>query len=271
LCFTLSNPAFSQHKSFSKEHDIWLDGYVYLSTGEKVKGKINYNFVSETIRVDKNSRIKTYAAKNVSRFAVFDSIRTKSLYYSFPYSYYAQSKMLGISNKTSGSIDIKSSTKKYHFFLVIHQNDKAAILSNLEIDYATKHRQHMTYQHQGSSSKLSRYEKVLERIFIINKKVSPSLILEGKIEKNNTIYINPFSQFSKYDHTAFKPSEKENPDFTESAALKSARKYKLFNKDFLEELDSKNYRKLEAYIEKEDIDIKTVEGLILVFDYWSDI
>ncbi|WP_456461087.1 hypothetical protein [Reichenbachiella sp.] len=48
-------------------------------------------------------------------------------------------------------------------------------------------------------------------------------------------------------------------------------KYKLVNKDFLEELDPRNYRKLEAYIKKNEVDIKTIEGLTQLIDYWAEI
>lgn len=110
-----------------------------------------------------------------------------------------------------------------------------------------------------------------ENLFQSNRKATLYLILEGKVDKTSTLYVNLFSDLSKYNHTTFDPNDDQNTELVNSNHLKTAKRFKLVDIDFLKALDHRNYKKLEAYIETNGIDIKSIEGLTQVIDYWSEI
>lgn len=267
LSLILVNPVFPQHKAFSKEHEIWLDGYAYLNSGEKVKGKINYNFVSENIRVQQGDEIKTLPANKVNRFIQYDSTRQKITYYSFPISRKGKKSVINT------HIGLKAKNDQYSFLLVLHQNNKGALLSNLDIN--------IKYTNSGPGNVNGipigigfekHKEKIEERIYFLDKRGFPIEILEGRLDKFKTVRVTHVTDAAKYEKTNFNPNQTSNQesDLNNSLTLKDADKFSVSNKDFLEELDPRNYRKLEAYIEKNEVDIKTIEGLTQLIDYWAE-
>lgn len=253
LLLILIYPVHSQNNKFANEDQIWLDGYAYLTSGEKIKGKINYSFVTQTIQVKIGKAIKTYPAKDINRFIRQNSQGEKSEYVSMFVPLIAKGD---IDKFEFGYKVIKESNQ---FLLVNHKNTRAAVLSNLCIDREN-------YFDIDATGSTTTREVLIERVYILDERATPIPILLRLVDKRHKYKAGSSEYIMAYDEKANQYTKK-----TPKNLKKEDPNYKLVNKDFLEELDSKNYRKLEAYIEKEDIDIKTVEGLIQVIDYWSEI
>ncbi|MDW3211559.1 MAG: hypothetical protein R8N23_16935 [Reichenbachiella sp.] len=255
----LFSSAFSQDKRFAEKPDIWMDGYAYLTSGEKKEGKIIYSFNSQSIQIKIGEAIKTYPAKDINRFIVQNSKGEKLEYVSM---FIAHIVKGDIERLQFGKQVINESDQ---FLLVKHKNTKAAILANLSFDIENFYYEDAVVSENGYHYSGKR-EILVERICILDKRAIPYPILYRPVDKihkykaNSSEYnISYNEKTNQYSSKKPKKIDKENP------------KYKLINKDFLQELDSKNYKKLEAYIKKNEVDIKTIEGLTLLIDYWAEI
>lgn len=257
---TLTTGSFAQNKNSNNEEEVWLDGYAYLASGEKVKGKINYHFVTETIKIKRGDMVKTYPAKNIKQFSVYDSVGNKSDYISFSFVH---------SEKPSfeyGTYDPKlrkrNTYEGHHFLYALYKNKRAAVLTNLDFEHETIG---LTDQISGIGGK-GHKELLIERVYVLDKRAIPFPTLRRTIEKKNRQ-----KGWNSHYKLKFDPNSGKFSNKTDKKLNQENPKYKLVNKDFLKELDSKNYRKLEAYIDNNDIDIKTIEGLTQLIDYWAEI
>ncbi|WP_456461089.1 hypothetical protein [Reichenbachiella sp.] len=158
LSIILFSSAFSQDKRFANEDETWLDGYAYLSSGEKVKGKISYHYVTETIKIKRGSTLKTYPARKISRFTVVVGTGEKKEYFVF--------------------------RELNEFLLLQYKNNKAAIFNNF--DYVQKNESLSYADANGNTQSASRStEALLKRIYLVDKNAEPYRIMEAKIERKS--------------------------------------------------------------------------------------
>lgn len=256
LSIILFSSAFSQDKRFAKEDEVWLDGYAYLASGEKVKGKINYNFVTETIQLKTGQAVKTYPAKKVNRFKIENSNGDKIEYVSLFVSNISKPdiKKLKLQNQIV--------SEGNQFLCIQYKNSKAAILTSLDIDHEKYYHVDTEYNQSQTIDK----EKLVERVYILDKRAIPYSVLLRVVDKKHKYKRGVSIYNANYDSNADQLTKKNPKNLNEENP-----KYKLVNKDFLQELDPTNHKKLEAYIDSHDIDVKTIEGLVKVIDYWSEI
>ncbi len=82
LFFISAESAFSQ--DFPSE--IWHNGKVVLINGDTVKGDIKYDFQNDLIQLNANGILKTYGARKLFYFDIFDEMAGGHRYfYSLPY------------------------------------------------------------------------------------------------------------------------------------------------------------------------------------------
>lgn len=260
LSIILFSSAFSQDKRFANEDETWLKGYAYLASGEKVRGFINYQFVTETIKIKSGNTTKTYPAKNIKQFSVYDSAGNKSDYISFSL---VHTEKPGFENGVyNAKLRTRNIYEGHHFLYVLYKNNRAAILANLDFEHETEG---YTDQLSGVGGK-GHKELLKERVYILDKRSIPFPTLKRVVDKKNRQ-----KGWNSHYKLKFDPRTGQLTNKAERKLNDENPKYKLVNKDFLEELDPRNHRKLEAYVEKNEVDIKTIEGLTQLIDYWAEI
>ena len=52
--------------------EVWHEGQVTLLSGEKLEGKVKYNFDADLVQLNKDNRIRTYSARKILFFEVLD-------------------------------------------------------------------------------------------------------------------------------------------------------------------------------------------------------
>ncbi len=66
--------------------EMWHEGKVVLLSKDTVKGKIKYDLVNDLIQVETNNVLKTYSARKILFFEIFDvTINSYRQFYSLPY------------------------------------------------------------------------------------------------------------------------------------------------------------------------------------------
>lgn len=80
--FSHINPVLAQY--FPSE--VWHEGQVTLLSGEKHEGKIKYNFDADLLQLNENSRIRTYSARKILFFEIYDQeLGRYRQFYALPY------------------------------------------------------------------------------------------------------------------------------------------------------------------------------------------
>jgi hypothetical protein len=230
LCFQSLR---AQLINYSKESQDWFEGVVYLETEERIKVLINYNFVVDHLKIKRDGKESVLLPRKVISFKYKDSVNIKE-FLSLSYDY------------------DKSGRKADGFFQVIHQNSHYLLLSKHIIDF--------TKQEQGALLTLTGgvapgkvniiNEKVSEMIFLMDREGNLMACLEKKKGKNSSI------QNSKIDKTPQK-----------SLTEKEIKKYKLLEKRVFEDFFDAQFRQFNDYVEINNLNIRTLEGLIQALDF----
>lgn len=66
--------------------EVWHEGQVTLLSGEKLDGKIKYNFEADLIQINVNNRIQTFSARKILFFEIMDEeIGRYRQFYALPF------------------------------------------------------------------------------------------------------------------------------------------------------------------------------------------
>ncbi|MEM9391374.1 MAG: hypothetical protein AAGA02_12925 [Bacteroidota bacterium] len=246
--------ALSQFKNYNTENEQWFSGRVKLLGGKTIDGELNYNFVSQVLRLRKTDKIEIYNAEEVLLFLLEKSDEEPNLYYSLPY------------------MDQEYGRKRAVFFEVLYENNELAILSRLIFEFKDRN----WLFDSNTNNPLStvpptdyKIEKVWERIYMANTKGTIRPYMEGKKSKNlsSTFGFNEGSSRAdgkstlKYNESKFKKSK----------ADKEVRRYRLINKNVLSEFFDSEYYDVQDYINESNVELNTIEGLVEVFDFYANL
>ncbi len=74
--------------SFAQEFpsEMWHNGLLVLMSGDTLKGQLKYDLVNDLVQVQASNVIKTYSARKIRYFEIFDrTINTYRYFYALPY------------------------------------------------------------------------------------------------------------------------------------------------------------------------------------------
>lgn len=237
----------AQYKNYNTESSIWHQGFVVTGEGRKISGTINYNFVVDQIRFKSASgEVKTLIPRNTRSFTLVDSTGTR-VFHSLPH-------------------DLKKNGRKVStFFQEIYRNKTYAILSKHHLDYnhsqpaltsstpavgtTTNRTDPNSYNNFNFAS-----EKVIETLYLANRDGQIISVFQGKKATDWTRYL---THRTRYKDNKLKSSNLQ----------KEVKKFRYIdNKHVIDQklksFFAKDYRQFERYVEANDIDLKTVGGLI---------
>lgn len=247
----LHSELLAQFKNYNTEDQFWYDGTVVLNSGEALTGTINYNFVMDLVKIKSpDGEIKTLIPSNVSHFVLSDSSNTNN-FYSLPFDIYDQEKR----NRT--------------FFQEVYRNDHYMILSRHLIDIKNVD---MPVGANGIAVNFNiTKEKVFQVIYLANMEGLITPCLERKKVVNNTL--TGIALMLGWDGSINKLPESET-NYTERRLSKSnteteIERYKLIDKDSFEDFFSEEYQSFDIFVESNDLDIRTIEGLIMGLQFQS--
>ncbi|MDA1120573.1 MAG: hypothetical protein O2887_08800 [Bacteroidetes bacterium] len=66
--------------------EMWHEGYLVISSGDTLKGKIKYNLDNDAVQLERYNRIQAFSSRNVTFFEIFDLVTENyRQFYSIPY------------------------------------------------------------------------------------------------------------------------------------------------------------------------------------------
>ncbi|MEM6524658.1 MAG: hypothetical protein AAF693_12725 [Bacteroidota bacterium] len=257
LIFTclVPNAIHGQFKNYNTENEQWFQGRIKLLSGRSIDGELNYNFVSQVLRLRESNNIEIYNAEEVLFFLLITSNDESELYYSLPY------------------LDQDYGRKRAVFFKVLHETKKLAILSRLIFEF--KDRNWPLDSNPNAANSLSiapadyKVEKVQEVIYLADNKGTIRHYMEGKKSKS-------LSSTLGYDESFYRAGGKSvlkyNDDkFKSSQVDRDVRKYKVIDKDIVLEFLDDEYYNVQEYIKENQINLSTIKGLIQILDFYEEL
>ena len=247
LTFIIVIPVKGQFKNYNTESEIWYHGTVYDNQGNATDGLINYNFVVDNIRLKVGDEITTLIPKNVSRFTLEDSTSSKHDFYSVPFDFQKQGREVPT------------------FFMKIYQNDNYLLLSKHFIDFKNDK---IPVPYVNATVKIVK-EKVSQVIFIADGKKEITPCLEKKKVQSLTLDsitlgYNDGYYYSNKNADASHYNERHLETSSTSIAVD---KYKLTDSNVFKHYFGSKYGQIEDYLQKNEIDIQTIDGLIKAIDF----
>jgi len=86
LFFIIISAQFNSLRAQYFPSEVWHEGQVTLLSGEKLDGKIKYNFEADLIQVNVNNRIRTFSARKILFFEIMDEeIGRYRQFYALPF------------------------------------------------------------------------------------------------------------------------------------------------------------------------------------------
>jgi len=237
----------SQNRNFNTENLFWHDGELLLMDGTLIKGKLNYNFVSQSLRLIDEDEIKILTANRILQFKYANNDTTIT-YYSLPYisqEYYDRPRAT--------------------FFKVIYKTDEYAVICRNLLEYNDKaFGPFSTLRGDEDIVALGKIssEKIYEEVYIAdsNGKIIP--VLRGK--KNNTLV---FKEIMIFNEDVLGAERK----FNERKADDDVTNYKIESKHWKEKLFKDDEKLVKNYIKENKIKEDTVEGLVEIVEYYSSL
>ena len=240
LIFFLScSCAFGQYKNFNTEESIWRDGVIKLEDGQAIQGEINFNFVSDVLKV-RQSEDEPGEIFNPNKVLYFELKEgdQKALFYSLPYDFNEDGRY------------------KPAFFEVVYQNGKDVLLARHILEYKEDDFVNdpvLGYTHNPKQ------EDVYRTIYLATGgEIVP--VLKGRVKD--------FWSFI-FDRGMALGSDKynESAKYSKSKTDKEKVKYKNILKEDLGMLFPDAYYDLKKFIKANKIDMDKVEGWKSIIDY----
>lgn len=240
-------PLFGQFQNFNTENSEWYVGEVQLLDGRTIKGSLNYNFVSDILRIKDDDLIKVLSAENVLMFRLKRK-NQNSVFYVLPYDW-GQGRSVPT------------------FFEVIHQADGIAILSKHSMEFVHKDFfDNQAYKDYSKDDRIidlaEKKEKIYETIYLADTQgnILPYLTKRKTVTRNVELF-SFHEEGIKYDSSSLRRS---NTDI-------DVEKYKYLDKDALEKTFLYNFTDLKKHIKKNKLDTRRIEDLINVVEYSSSL
>lgn len=242
----------AQFKNYNTEKEIWKEGVLYPISGEKIEGEINYNFVVDQVRVRAPGREEQiFVPHSVNYFIVEDSTEVQV-------SYSLQFDYLKKGNRVY-TIFHKLFSNEHYMLLMKHitENEYKKFYQNNQLSVNTYGSTDGYFQNYYE-------EKVIRIIYIASKNGDIVPCLEKKVKRTQTYdwlsYVNPIGYHNN-------PTKYKSKKLKKSVTDKEVKKYKLVDRQELKDFFGHYYFRLERYIEKNNLNIKTLDGLISALDF----
>lgn len=239
----LRSELLAQFKNYNTEDQFWYDGTVVLNSGEELNGRVNYNFVVDIVRVEQESgTLRALIPNKVSHFFFNDSSITRT-FYSLPFDIIDQEQR----NRT--------------FFQEVYRDKNYMILSRHLIDF-NKIDMPVGINGVGANFNIVK-EKVFHAIYLANMEG----LLVPCLERKSTVS-SSLSEVGLIAGSLYLDSNPENiarynqKDLSKSSTTVEVSRYKLIEKNCFETFFGDQYGKFRAFVKKNDLDTKTINGLI---------
>ncbi len=238
-----STLVIGQFKNYAKESLVWKNGMVQMDDGRVREGKINYNFVTETLKVKSQDEEKVYSANRIAYFELIDNDTTT--YVSLPFDSH------------------ENGYSRFAFFKIEYQNTENLILSRNVFSYKENRNvapaTGLTYGQINA-----KIEKVTRRIYIGSEgKIFPVLI--GKV--NKLIGYDYGMQAPKKAELMIEQGEKYAlRKEMDSRSEMEVKRYSLTDKNFVNTIYPQYKSQLNEYIKTNQLKFKSISDLVLVLE-----
>lgn len=234
-----------QFKNYNTENEKWFDGEIVLLNGDKLKGQLNYNFVSSVLRMKEAGNTIIYTSEKVLFFELYNERGYVKRFYSLPF------------DPGNAGRDIPT------FFEVVYEDKEFALLSRHQLEYSEK--QIYNQDHHYGTSKV---EKVFEVLYIADTKGNISPFLKRK----KSAVDNSFDWDGKLISVDKPGLEYNERKLASSSTKKEVKKYKFVDKQALSQVLSRDkYEKMEQYRKEEKLKLNVRKDLIKALSYYSSI
>ena len=261
----VSFKSLGQFKNYNTENERWFPGTVRTMENETLEGELNYNFVSQALRLRQPGQIETLNAEQVIYFELEQENNAPKVFYSLPYK------------------DEAFDRERSVFFSVIHEGKGIALLSRYLFEFKDNH--WLLDPSNSTSTQTTdlqpvvtdlKIEKIMEVVYIANASGSIRPYLEGKKSKNFSLYNLNYQErlieaAEEDEHPGKRELKYNEKKFKESKTAKEVKNFKIIDKNALSESTGAEFRRLESFIERNNIQLNTIEGLIEVVDHYSKI
>ncbi|MCG8385041.1 MAG: hypothetical protein MJA30_05835 [Cytophagales bacterium] len=259
----ISFQSLGQFENYNTENERWFPGTVQTMDNKILTGELNYNFVSQALRLRQSGQIETLNAEKVMYFELEPGESTQKVFYSLPYK------------------DESRDRERAVFFEVVHEGKGLALLSRHVFEMKEKRRpiNNDPLSNNPPSFYLDRSESVTQVIYLANASGVIKPYLVGRAKKwTDFLLRNPHPNAMAMD-PGLQPGY-ENEEYNlkynekklkESNADKEVKRFKFIDKNALSESIGADFHRLEYFIESNKIQLNTIEGLILVVNQYSKI
>lgn len=249
LFLQISTLSFGQYKNYNALNQIWHKGKIGLLDGNVLKGSINYNFVSETLKLKVGDEDVIYSPEKVLYFEYNDEDQIVK-YYVLPYK--------------GESRDREVPT----YFRVMKESDQVVLLSKRTFTY---HKNLSENQDINSNSIFSKNkardndgmlgtdrETVFEVLYLANTNGIILPYMKAKVRVTH--------EFKLIDKGKLKYNEKE---LSEKQLNKERnRQYKYLNKDALQIALDTEFNRFKKIVKKEKLNLRDKSDLLKAFDIY---
>ena len=245
----ISIEIIGQTKNFNTENEYWFQGNLQLMNNEIIDGELNYNFVSQILRVRKPGKIENFIAENVVFFELQYEDGTKKTFYSLPYK------------------DGTSDRDKPIFFSVVHEAKGVAILSRFIFEL--KDPNWLLENAVGLNNVPivdPKFENVKEWIYLIDASGKITPYLEGK--KSKSFNLSLAHDISNPDAYRIRSHDRK---FEKSKSEEEVKQFKVIDKNALYEFTGDYFYDIEDFIDRNNLKSNTIKGLIKIIDHYSKI
>ena len=251
LC-AVNHGLFAQFRNDITESQYFSEGTVYRPGGKELDGMVNYNFVDDQVTLrTSNGDEKTFTARDLTWFVMEDSVGT-GRYYSLPFDV----KQVGMPEMT--------------FFYEVYRNDEYMVLAKHLVSYLNTQFSIAGYTSQHA------HEKVLQVIYLANREGKIVDCLEKRKSWNSTLlgdnYFDPNYAFSERQAAFMLTNRLEEnalDTLSQSNTLKEIKQFNLADRRCFKDFFGSQYKQFDAYVKSNDLNIKTIEGLIRALNFKS--
>ncbi len=249
LLFSLKVPG--QFKNYNTENEYWSPGAIQLIDKETIEGELNYNFVSQTLRIRRSDQIETFNAREVLLFNLIQEDGNRKTFYSLPYK------------------DEAFDRERPVFFYVIYEGKGIALLSRNVLEFRNTQLSDDPAAAFYILPTANKVESIKEVIYLANALGSIKPYLEGK--KSTDFNFTPtYRSYPTASSDGNYKLEHDEKKFEESQLENKVRKFKVVDKRLLSESLGSDFYKVEDFMKENNVKSNTVEGLVRIMDYYSE-
>jgi hypothetical protein len=253
ILFLLSLSANCQFKNYAKENTVWYVGSIHHEDGSVYNGKLNYNFISDIIKIQINDGDEQIFTANSTLYFQFVVGSDTVKYFSLPY----DSKGAGHSRLSFYKVEYE----RRHDIIVSKNMFEHKENSYSNYNGNAPPNAPPNFQHNSQALIIGREN--VERVTFINSKGKMHPVLNGKVDKDLDYYYTIGVPDKKIEKQILKINL---ADTVILASSMEAKKYKLTDKNFIQSIYPDYNSELSKFVKSNKLKFKSIGDLITVID-----